>query len=157
MRSFNLLGYRLLQDHRKVKAKHLELVNSHSAFKSGRVWSLLAQAGVRPYLQLFMLESTIKQSKIGGQCPAYAMVRPHRLRTLKHHRKLRAGSDQYALKVMEEVSNALRLDREADFMWHGKGKLVLKAPVLHTDPLYRGLRPKLAEKVRYRNDYLFAV
>lgn len=143
----DIIGFlrtRLLGDHRKVKNKHLQLVETHSAFASGRVWTVLAQAGVRPYLQQYMLDPIFMQKKIAPQCPGDILPQPDEwLRTIKHHRKLRDRNERYALKVMEQVSNTLRQGRVNQHQNKNLAMLDWDA-VIYKDPLYIG--PKTGTK-----------
>lgn len=149
----HLMRTTLLVDHKKINAKHLELVETHSAFMSKRLWCLFAQAGVRPYLQQYMLDSSYKLEDIEELCPTYTTWAPDGwLKVLKHHRKLRNGNERYALKVMEEVSNTLvsgRLDQK-----HGISN---QKTVMYTDPLYTGPRTGGKRKLVTHLQYQFAV
>jgi hypothetical protein len=58
-----------LDDHKHVKPRHLALAENHSAFDSRKIWCVLAQAGVRPYLQQYMLDPGYELRHIEPQCP----------------------------------------------------------------------------------------
>jgi hypothetical protein len=150
-----LMRKSLLYDHKIINAKHLDLAENHSAFMNKKLWCLLAQAGVRPYIQQYMLDSSDKLEDIEKLCPTYSTWAPDGwLMVLKHHRKLRNGNEQYALKVMKEVSKALHRTGWLD--WHSEGEISDQNTVLYEEPLYTGLKAEDKPLYSYR-EYQFAV
>lgn len=131
----------LLYDHKQVKVRHLELAETHSAFSSKKIWCVLAQAGVRPYLQQYMLHPGYKLKHIEPQCPGKsAWASDGWIRVIRRHRKLRTDNERYALKVMKEVSKTLLAGRLEQHGKSGSSKTVGWDAVRYHDPLYVGPR-----------------
>lgn len=143
----------LLGDHSKVVVDHVQLVQTHPAFQSKKIWRLFAKAGVRPYLQQYMLFSSHMDSELSDLVPIGYQTVEDWYDVIRHHIKLRQANDQYALEVMKEVSRTLFIGREEQ---RRSGDEVSEA-VCYTDPLYKTIEVGSKRKRKAPLHYTFAV
>lgn len=102
---FKCLGNVLLQDRRNLTAAHIELVHSHAAFKSMKIWKRFAAAGVRPFLQQSLLNGADNKLK-EKLAPGHRNMEKW-IQIVKHSVDLWKKHDAYALEVMCYVSRTI--------------------------------------------------
>ncbi|KAH8905198.1 hypothetical protein BR93DRAFT_999352 [Coniochaeta sp. PMI_546] len=136
------LAVELLVDRRKLTSAHLDLVTLHntSSISStwGRnIWTTLAKAGVRPFVQEFFadLEETSAAVTGNGPRPGHRDLEQWRL-IVRHCRQLRRENTKYAVEVRELVAKMLRNRRLAKSL---VGTEAAQSSVDYVDPLSKVL------------------
>lgn len=129
----HLKGF-LLRNRKELTAAHLHLVRNHPAFRSRAIWVTFARAGVRPFLQQYMLgddgrampsEDYLAQESLGP-------LEEWRV-TVGHFRRLFGQNDFYLRSVGREVDIVKRV------VWRQMGRWCNKRSLKNfvvLDPLY---------------------